>query len=221
MSHLLLQADALLRGDPPARGAAPRLRQLALLVLVSGLFYGAVMGTFGGVAGERVWQVVFSAVKVPLLLLTTFLIALPSFFVFSTLLGLRCDFPAVLRALLGSQAGLAVVLAGLAPYTALWYVSSASYPAAILFNGLMFAVASGAAQAILRRAYRPLIARDRRHRWLLWTWVILYVFVGIQMAWVLRPFVGDPSMRTRFFREDTWGNAYLIVGRTFWEVVRR
>jgi hypothetical protein len=126
----------------------------------------------------------------------------------------------VLHALLASQAGLALVLAGLAPYTVLWYVSSANYPGAILFNGLMFAVASGAGQWMLRRSYRPLVARDRRHRWLLRVWLVLYVFIGIQMAWVLRPFVGDPTMPTRFFRADTWGNAYLIVGRMVWDLMK-
>ena len=51
-------------------------------------------------AGSRIWQVVYSAVKVPFLLLATFVISLPSFFVINTLLGLRGDFPHVLRALI-------------------------------------------------------------------------------------------------------------------------
>ena len=25
------------------------------------------------------------------------------------------------------------------------------------------------------------------------TWLVIYVFVGIQMGWVLRPFIGDPA----------------------------
>ena len=45
-----------------------------------------------GFDGPRVWQVVYSAVKVPFLLFTTFLLSLPSFFVVNTLLGLRPDF---------------------------------------------------------------------------------------------------------------------------------
>ena len=39
------------------------------------------------------------------------------------------------------------------------------------------------------------------------------------MGWMLRPFLGDPDSPTRFFREDTWGNAYLIVGRLVWNVL--
>ena len=25
------------------------------------------------------------------------------------------------------------------------------------------------------------------------TWIVIYVFVGIQMGWVPRPFIGDPK----------------------------
>ena len=52
---------------------------------------------------------------VPLLLLATLALSLPSYFVLSTLLGLRGDFAVALRAVIASQAALAVILAVLAP----------------------------------------------------------------------------------------------------------
>ena len=170
--------------------------------------------------GERLWQVVYSAAKVPLLLLASFLLGLPSFFVFNTLFGLRRDFGQAVRALVATQAGLAIVLASLAPLTALWYASSADYGAALRFNGMMFAVASFAGQWLLRQYYRPLIRRNRRHRWMLWTWLGIYVFIAIQMAWIFRPFVGDPGAPVQFLREESWGNAYEVVGRLIWDALR-
>ena len=77
----------------------------------------------------------------------------------------------------------------------------------------MFAVASFGAQWMLRREYDPLIRRDPKHRWMLRTWIFIYVFVGVQMAWVLRPFVGDPRAPVQFFREEAWGNAYVELVR--------
>ena len=68
---------------------------------------------------------------------------------------MRDDFARVVAALLATQAGLTVILASLAPFTAFWYVSGSDYQPAILFNGLMFAVASLSAQWLLRREYRP------------------------------------------------------------------
>jgi hypothetical protein len=115
----------------------------------------------------------------------------------------------------------AVILASLAPYTALWYASTRDYQEATLFNAVMFGIASVAAQWILRRRYVPLIARNPRHRVMLRVWLGTYAFVGIQMGWVLRPFIGQPGLPVTFFREDAWGNAYVIIVEMVWSVLMR
>ncbi len=189
------------------------------MILGFGMFYGGVMGTYSGMTGARSWQLVYSAVKVPFLIVTTFLLSIPSFYVVNTLLGLRGDFPRVIRALMATQAGLTVILTSLAPMTAFWYISGSAYQPAILFNGVMFAAASLGAQWILRREYLPLIRKDAKHRWMLRAWIVIYVFVGIQMAWVLRPFVGDPIAPVQFFRQDSWSNAYEVVLKMIWDVL--
>lgn len=191
-----------------------QLRLLGCLVGF-GLLYGAAMGTFRGLAGQQQWitQIAYSALKVPLLLLASFVISLPSFYVLNALLGLHKDFSQALRAVTATQAGLAVVLASFAPFTMLWYASSAVYREALLFNGGMFAAASLAAQWLLRQYYRPLVARHRRHRWILWGWLAVYTLVAIQMAWLLRPFVGAPDRDVQFLRPDAWDNAYVFVAR--------
>lgn len=220
MRAWLERSQDVLRGAPwTTRPGA--IAPLLALALVCGVTYGALMGTFGGVLGERAFQVLASALKVPLLLGATCALSLPSFFVLNTLFGLRDDFPKVLRALAASQAGLAIVLVALGPITLLWYVSSPDYRLAILFNGVMFAAASAGAQVVLQRAYRPLIARDRKHRGLLRTWLALYVFVGTEMAWVLRPFIGNPAQPVEWFRADSLGNAYVEVGLMIWEQLHR
>jgi len=158
---------------------------------------------------------------VPLLLLATFVLCLPSFFVVNTLAGLRDDFGQVLRALVATQSCVTVVLAALAPITAFWYVSCRDYGLVLLFNMVMFGVATLAAQIVVRRYYRPLIAREPRHRRLLWAWFALYAFVGVQMGWVLRPFIGNPETPVAFFRAEAWGNAYVVVGGLVLQAVGR
>ena len=213
---MLRVLDDFLRGrgrfgaDAPPAG---RLRWLVLLVVVLGFVYGAVMGSYSALAPWRYHQLVFSGLKVPLLLLATFGLCLPSFFVVNTVAGLRDDFAQALQAVVGAQTCVAAVLAALAPVTALFYLSCGDYVLAVGFNGVVFAVASASAQVVVRRYYRPLIRRDRRHRVMLWLWFSFYVFVGIQMGWVLRPFVGDPNAPVVFFRTEAWGNAYGVVAR--------
>lgn len=213
--------ERILRGDPDPTGRH-RLAEAVLAAGWGGALYGAVMGGQGALAGERIVQVAYSASKVPLLLAATTALALPSFFVLNTLAGLRADFSTALRAVIGAQGAVGIVLACLAPYTALWYFTSGGYHEALAFNGLMFAAASTSAQWLLRRRYAPLIARNARHRLMLRTWVVMYCFVGIQMGWVLRPFVGDPSTRPTFFREGAWGgNAYVVVVEMVWSSLTR
>ena len=226
MRTFFLPIDNLLRGQvtsvaPSEAARHLPLRRLLLLVVMFGLLYGGVMGSYGGISGDRWKQVIYSAVKVPFLLIGTFLLSLPSFFVISTLLGLRDDFAHSLRVLIATQAALTIILASFAPFTALWYLSSTDYQAAVLFNALMFGISSIAAQLLLRRFYAPLIARNPRHRLLVRAWLIVYAFVGIQMGWLLRPFIGDPLQPSHFFREHAWGNAYEVVIRMVWSLIHR
>lgn len=224
MSAWLASADDILRKAPWTTlqlGSRRALVRLFACLILFGLLYGAAMGSYRGLVGESQWlrQIVYSAVKVPLLFSVTFAISLPSFFVLNSLFGLRSDFDRAVRALVATQAGLAIILASLAPLTMLWYASSDDYRHALLFNGLMFALASLSAQWLLRGYYGPLIAANRRHRWLLWTWGCVYVLVAVQMAWLLRPFIGAPGLEVTFLREEAWDNAYIYVARLVWHAL--
>src|SRR5262245_50559032 len=203
MSPVLACTDDLLRGEgrfSPAAAEERRWWWLPGLVLIFAPIYGGVMGSFQLDSAARIMQVIYSASKVPLLLGVTSLLCLPGFFVMNTVLGLRDDLRDSLRAILAGQAALSVALASLAPLTRVWYFSSDSYRAALLFNAGVFALATLAGQIVMFRYYRVLIRRNAHHRLMAYLWLVLYWFVGIQMGWMLRPFVGDPSMRVSFFR---------------------
>ena len=224
MTAWLTEANDILRRAPWMTRSADSRRVLLRLsgqLVLFGLLYGMAMGSFRGLAAQSQWlqQIAYSATKVPLLLTATFVISLPSFFVINSLLGLRRDFAAAIRALVAAQAGLAIVLASLAPFTLLWYATSAAYNQALLFNGAMFAIASFSAQYLVRGYYRPLIERNRRHQFVLWCWLFVYTLVGIQMAWMLRPFIGSPAMEVQFLRPDPWDNAYEFVARLVWRTL--
>jgi len=225
MAALLTTADDILRRAPWVAGRTTdswrALLRLIACFIVFGFLYGAAMGCFRVLDAQSGWvlQIRYSAAKVPMLLAVTFAISLPSFFVLNSLLGLRGDFAQAVRSLVAAQAGLAIVLASLAPLTLVWYASSARYTDALLFNGAMFAVASVSGQWLVRRYYQPLIAKNHRHRWVLWAWLFVYMLVGIQMAWLLRPFVGSPMSEVRFLRPDPWDNAYEFVARLVWRTL--
>ena len=217
--------DRVLRNQPNVdqRGGLPFTTVLGVVV-GCGVFYGALMGTYGWVVGARPFvdqsfQMVYSAIKVPLLLLLTTAVSLPSFFVLNTLFGVRDDFDKVIRAIVSVQAGLTIILSSLAPITLFFYFgcenSPRSYHLAILLNALMFGIASVSAQWLLRVYYRPLIRKNPIHRVLLRSWIGVYAFVGVQCGWTMRPFIGNPKVEATFFRENKFGNAYVEL----WEIV--
>ncbi|MHC4444543.1 MAG: hypothetical protein ACYTF1_18205 [Planctomycetota bacterium] len=214
MHATLTHTDQFLRGTGPF---APQrkfdfpLWWLPAIILFFAPIYGAMMGSFNLVSPERLLQVVYSGVKAPLLLLATTLLCLPGFFVLNTILGLRDDFREALHAILAGQAGLSIALASFAPMVRFWYFSTDSYRGALLFNAFIFTLAAIAAQMVIFRYYRVLIRRHRYHLIMLFAWFALYAFVGIQMGWTLRPFVGSPSLHVSFFRAEPFTNAYVVV----------
>jgi len=216
MRTALAHADQFLRGSGAfsSRQAASRPAWWLPVMIVSfAPIYGLFMGSFDLSSPERILMMVYSGIKVPLLLFATTALCLPGFFVLNTIMGLRDDFLEAMQAILAGQAGLSIALASLALVTRFWYFSCDSYRAALLFNAGMFTVATFAGQIIMMRYYRQLIRRHRYHRVMLGAWVCLYAFVGIQMAWMLRPFIGNPDMPVSFFRQEPFSNAYVVVAR--------
>ena len=219
MNTLTLKRPAILSVGHTQRPESFQLKQLVIIILIAGAIYGCAMGTYTASTSIRPLQMLYSAAKVPLLLLISFTLTLPASFVFNTLFGLRDDWPAVLRSLLVTQAVIAVVLAALSPYTLLCYASTGNYAVAQLFNLLMFTAASLTGQAVLRRCYGPMIRKRPAHRYVMWSWLAVYAFVGVQMGWVLRPFIGSPSGPTQFFRDEPFSNAYVVIVRIIWKVM--
>lgn len=186
--------------------SVPWLRLLQISIMASFVF-GCAMGSLS----LRAQQSVYSGLKVPILLLGATLVCVPNFYVLNTVLGLRDDFRAALRAILSTQATVAISLTGLAPLVLFVYASGAGYGLAIVVNGGAFAISTYAGQITMARHYRALIANNPRHRITRQAWGILYVFVTIQLAWVLRPFVGAPTLDVSFIRAESWSNAYVHV----------
>jgi hypothetical protein len=49
---------------------------------------------------------------------------------------------------------------------------------------------------------------------LLYIWILLFGFVGTQLAWTLRPFFGSPDEPFQVFRSSISGTFYADIFRT-------
>jgi hypothetical protein len=194
--------------------------------------------------GASLLQLVASMVKVPLLFYLTLLVTLPSLYVFNSLVGSRLTLGTVIRLLVASLGVMVAVLASLGPIVAFFSVSTTSYPFMKLFNVAVFTVAGVLGLMFLLQTLHRLSVADtlspqptaadagetaepsgaldplenrvlsKHVRTIFRAWVIVFALVGAQMAWVLRPFVGNPAMPFTWFRGRE-SNFFQAVLQTF------
>lgn len=197
------------------RGELTGFRTL-LWIVSGGALYGAVMSTFS-YEPARTLLILYGALKVPMLFGITMLLAVPGFYVLNALRGVADDFPKVFRLLIDYQLLVVVVLMALSPLTVLVNIRNPdeAYAQVQVWNTGAFLLAALLAQWNFARQYRVLIERDSRHRLLLRLWTLLYAFIGVQMGWTLRPFIGAPRAPVVFLRETDIDNAYVEVLRVF------
>ena len=180
---------------------------ITLLVLCA--FYGASAGTYAGPV-----QALSAAIKLPVLFIGTLLICFPGFFVIQVLVGSRLRLAQVLARVTGALALSAIVLAAVVPVALFFLLTGANYyflellhVAIVLGSGLvgMAALHEGLAFACEKRGVYPRSAMT-----IMQGWAVLFAFVGVQMAWNLRPFVGDRGEPFKVFRHYE-GNFYTGV----------
>ena len=244
MANWLRELDDLLRGrkaDPRqlAEGTEHlRLGPHASMAVVLGAVYGLSMGLYAVVSRTPPVpaQLAASAVKVPALFLLTLAVTFPSLYVFSALVGSRLGPAAVLRVVVSAITVNLAVLASFAPITAFFTLTTTSYPFMKLLS-VFFLAASGVVGLafllnLLRRIEGAAPAEAAQPngdtaaaepgdggpvaRNLFKVWLVVYALVGVQMAWLLRPFIGSPDLPFAWFRQRG-GNVFLDLMGTIGE----
>ena len=238
MGKWLTELDRLLRGEftrpEELRGGRVTLPtgRLVLACLALGAFYGLCMGLYAATGGrDESWKFLLAAAaKVPLLFLLTLVVTFPSLYVFAALANSRLRLRDTLRLLVAAIAVNLGVLASFGPVTAFFTVSTDSYAFMIFLNVLFFALAGAVGLSFLNRAVgavfpsaapgaagEPPSEDSRRARRIFRVWLVIYVIVGAQMGWILRPFIGDPNRPFELFRERR-GNFFIAVWEAFWNL---
>lgn len=190
------------------------------LFICSSLFfaiYGTIIGSFHS------WQqALSSAIKLPALYLITLIICFPTLYFFNILFGSRRTFAQHFVMLLTAVSVISVLLFSFAPITLFFLISTFNYQFFTLLNVAIFSITGFIGIKFLYQGMRLLTEEDHegvetRMR-LLRFWLVLYAFVGTQLAWTLRPFFGRPGTSFVLFRELD-GNFYLSVFQAIREII--
>jgi len=227
------EISVLLRGEPEKIAAwagqwsARRLALHIAVIIVGAGFYGAAMGWW-----RDPQQALFTAIKFPLIILfTTGGNALLNAML-APLLGLnlpfRQSFSALLMsfviaaAILGAFSPLMAFLVWNAPSTSPEAVSGATYSFIKLTNVAAIAFAGTVGNARLFQLLARLGGRRAVAFRVLFAWLAGNLFLGSQLSWILRPFIGSPSLPVEFFRATALrGNFYENVFHSLLQIFQQ
>lgn len=199
-------------------------RKLSVLVayaFLSAAFYGATMG-----ASHSALQAAVSAVKLPLLFLATLAICLPSLHFLGLLFGSTIRFEQTACVLTAGICRTSILLSAFAPISLFFLWSASDYPFLLFMHMGVFTICGMAGLVTIFRDFRLVRTwmRDAQQRpissMLLYSWMLLYMFVGVQMAFNLSPFINRVAEPVHLFNPDP-GNVYSYVLRVFEEWPRR
>jgi hypothetical protein len=194
-----------------------RIRSFLLAILGLSAIYGVTMGANGFELGwgRGFGQMASSGLKVPMLYLLTLGVCYPVLFIVLVLMGSRLSFKQTLALILLALTLNAVLLAAFAPIIAFFVITNSSYEFVKLLHVGVMTFSGFWAMTALWQGLREMCEKSnlypKRAVRILQVWILVFGFVGTQMAWSLRPFVGSPDRPFEFFRADQDGNFYSAV----------
>ncbi len=198
-------------------GLKEKMQAMLISSLIFLAIYGAVMGS-----SASLWQALSSAVKLPLLFVATLLICSPTLYFFNVLYGSNQSLTQNVALMLTAITVTSVLLLSFAPIVVFFLLTTSGYQFFKLLNVAFFAICGIVGVAFLSQGMRVVSAAGeegvRARRWVMWLWVLVYGFVGSQMAWTLRPFIGAPSMKFELFRQ-LGGNFYTNIFASIGEIL--
>ena len=190
---------------------------IAFVVLASGL-YGAVL------AGWRSPQLAFYvAVKLPILFLGTAIIVAVFNWMTASVLGSGLSFRSTIFVVLAALTIASWILLSLVPLALFFLLSGVSsagthdelryaHNSILVTHIIILALAGLGGNAALLKGLRRTVRPSCSTASLFLVWLLAFTFVGCQMSWILRPFVGSPFYPVAFMRPD-------CLDRNFYEFV--
>ena len=211
--HTLLHNPAL-HFDFAWRMPAMRVNTRLLAAGVAGaMAWGAAMGCYVG--RDHLW---ITTIKMPLFLLFTLALCFPLMHMTLLACGVKARAMQTLTVALSGLCVLALCLGACAPVVAL-FGASAPFPNMASYLNLYVlclgcgGVAGIAGLRVLARGMRSLGGRSKTP---LVAWAFIYQFVGAQVAWVLRPWVGSSyGVDGYSLSHGLTGNFYSGAGAVF------
>lgn len=202
-----------------------RIRSYLTIIAVLSFVYGLTMGTSAFVVGfnRGALQMISSGLKVPALYLLTVLICFPVLFVVLVLMGSRLSFLQTLALILLALTLNSILLAAFAPIVLFFIITDSTYDFVKIAYVAVMGFSGIWAMAALWHGLREMCEKSELYPKqavrIMQIWILIFGFVGTQMAWSLRPFVGSPEQPFQVFRAGQEGNFYTAVVHSIGKII--
>jgi hypothetical protein len=193
------------------------IRQL-LFIMIFFFFYGVVMGSYNGFL-----QSIVSGIKVPCLILISLLICFPALYVIQYMIGSTMSIPQMSNIILSGFIVFSTIALSFAPVVIFFMVTAGNYAFLKLLHVGIFTfsgffaiktIITGLTFSCEKKNIYPKLGLT-----IFKIWIVIFAFVGSQMAWNLRPFVGSRDMPFQIFRPHE-SNFYVAVVKSMADLVK-
>jgi hypothetical protein len=195
-------------------GLQGKMRAMLVSSVLCLALYGAVLGST-----HSLWQALSSAAKLPILFLATLVVCAPTLYFFNVLFGSNQSLTQNVALILTAITVTAVFMLSFTPILLFFLLTTSGYQFFKLLNVAICAITGFTGVLFLSQGMAVIAAAGkegaRARRNVVRLWVLIYGFVGSQMAWTLRPLIGAPSMKFELFRQlggNFYGNVLVSLG---------
>jgi len=191
------------------QGSGPLIGGMLLVAILCSLVYGVVVGTFS--MGPQLWA---APVKIAAGLIISALICLPSLYIFTCLSGSQARLAEMCGLMAGMLMLTTILLIGFAPVAWLFSQSTKSEAWMGTLHLLFWLISTFFGLRFLQAGFSHSQARSRAG---LYTWIIIFVLVALQMTTALRPIVGKADSflpKEKMFFVSHWGDCLKLTPAT-------
>ena len=190
-----------------------------LIICWFGLLYGIVMGSY-----HSFQQAIVSGIKVMILFITTLIICFPSFFIIQQVFGSKMSLRQMTLIILNGFLLASIITLSFTPIIIFFLITGSNYHFLQLLHVAIFIFSGIFGMKLIIDALK--YACEKKNIYpqtgvtVFKVWIIILAFVGIQLSWNLRPFLGDKNEEFKLFRKYE-GNFYTAIIYSFEQLLSK
>lgn len=184
------------------------LYQIIIITLLTFL-YGMVMGSY-----HSILQSIVAGLKLTGLFFGTFIVCFPSIFIIQRVLGSKLGLKSMLVIVFSGLLMSSAIVVSFAPIVFFFQLTGNNYHFLQLLHVIIFLFSGFFGMKVMINALKFACEKKAIYPQIGLTvfkiWIFILAFVGIQLAWNLRPFLGDKNEGFQLFRKYE-GNFYTAI----------